>query len=161
MISLSALSSSLLSRPLCSITSPRARLRTLPRVVVCSSPSIEFNISFAPPKPKPKPDAEPWPDRGSRPEFISGAGQQLLIPWIVRGEDGNLKLQSHPPASLINALATTEATGRKKKKKKQVNGTAEVEPKHSKAARRFYNANFGDQPQRLSKVLASAGGNLI
>lgn len=32
-----------------------------------------------------------------------------------------------------------------------------AEPKHSKAARRFYNENFRDPPQRLSKVLAAAG----
>lgn len=33
----------------------------------------------------------------------------------------------------------------------------EAEPKRSKAARRFYNENFRDQAQRLSKVLAAAG----
>lgn len=33
----------------------------------------------------------------------------------------------------------------------------EVEPRRSKAARRFYNENFRDQAQRLSKVLAAAG----
>ncbi|KAL2548879.1 23S rRNA pseudouridine(2605) synthase [Forsythia ovata] len=32
-----------------------------------------------------------------------------------------------------------------------------AEPKFSKAARRFYNENFGEQPQRLAKVLAAAG----
>lgn len=32
-------------------------------------------------------------------------------------------------------------------------------PKLSKAARRFYNENFKEPPQRLSKVLAAAGGN--
>ncbi|OWM70224.1 hypothetical protein CDL15_Pgr026074 [Punica granatum] len=154
-ISLSALSSSLLSRPFHSIYSPGRRLRTLPRLVVCSSPSIEFDISFAPPKPRPKPAADPGPDPGRGAEFISGAGLQLFIPWIVRGEDGNLKLQSHPPASVVNAIVATEKTG--KKKKKEVKGSADVEPKHSKAARRFYNSNFRDQPQRLSKVLAAAG----
>lgn len=33
-----------------------------------------------------------------------------------------------------------------------------IEPKFSKAARRYYNQNFRDPPQRLSKVLAAAGG---
>ncbi|KAK4784418.1 hypothetical protein SAY86_018786 [Trapa natans] len=153
--SLPAFFPSLLSRPFRSITSPRPRFRTLPRLVVCSSPSIEFNISFAPPKPKPKPGAEPSPVSIGGTALMSGAGQQLFIPWIVRGEDGNLKLQSHPPATIVSALAANETTGKKKKKK--VKETATAEPKHSKAARRFYNANFRDQPQRLSKVLASAG----
>ncbi|PHT65012.1 hypothetical protein T459_29437 [Capsicum annuum] len=35
--------------------------------------------------------------------------------------------------------------------------TLVLEPKHSKAARRFYNENLRDPPQRLSKVLAAAG----
>lgn len=34
---------------------------------------------------------------------------------------------------------------------------AGAQPKHSKAARRFYNENFREPPQRLSKVLAAAG----
>jgi hypothetical protein len=37
----------------------------------------------------------------------------------------------------------------------------EVEPRRSKAARRLYNENFRDQAQRLSKVLAAAGGKLL
>lgn len=32
-----------------------------------------------------------------------------------------------------------------------------VEPQHSKSARRFYNRNFRDPPQRICKVLAAAG----
>uniref|UniRef100_A0A3Q7IQ67 RNA-binding S4 domain-containing protein n=1 Tax=Solanum lycopersicum TaxID=4081 RepID=A0A3Q7IQ67_SOLLC len=54
------------------------------------------------------------------------------------------------------------STGKKKKKGKEVASKAATvvptpEPKHSKAARRFYNENFRDPPQRLSKVLAAAG----
>lgn len=61
--------------------------RTLPRLTCSFSSSIKFNISFAPPKPKPKPE----PDASNEPDG------PLLIPWIVRGEDGNLRLQSEPP----------------------------------------------------------------
>ena len=58
-------------------------------------------------------------------------------------------------------MAKAKALSAKKKKKKE-ESTARavaVEPKYSKAARRFYNENFRDPPQRLSKVLAAAGGN--
>ncbi|TQD93281.1 hypothetical protein C1H46_021103 [Malus baccata] len=86
---LAFLSSSLLSKPSLSFIP----IRTLPRLtysLATSSSSQEFNITFAPSKPKPKPDfAELDPDA------LTG---MLIIPWIVRGEDGNLKLQSHPPA---------------------------------------------------------------
>lgn len=46
-----------------------------------------------------------------------------------------------------------------KKNKINKNKSSEVVPKsnYSKAARRFYNDNFKDPPQRLSKVLAAAG----
>ncbi|KAL4621526.1 hypothetical protein ACB092_06G234700 [Castanea dentata] len=140
--------------------------RTLPRIIASSLPSSsssppQFNISFAPPKPKPKPKpSEPDPFSDSDPE----SGGQLIIPWIVRGEDGNLKLQMHPPARLLHATAnsdtaTTTTTKVTKKNKINKNKSSEVVPKsnYSKAARRFYNDNFKDPPQRLSKVLATAG----
>ena len=86
-----------------------------------------------------------------------GDGGQLFIPWIVRGDDGSLRLQSQPPARLLHAMAHADTKGERKKpadKKK----AAASEPKRSKAARRFYNENFRDSDQRLSKVLAAAGG---
>ncbi|WCJ27616.1 hypothetical protein M5689_009347 [Euphorbia peplus] len=141
-------------------------LRLLPRISssFSSSSSTEFNISFAPPKPKPKPPPSQLP--GLDPD---GSTQQLFIPWIVRGEDGNFKIQSHPPATLIHALADakTEPKKKKKKKNKPVKDNA-VSPARvatsarpprvlSKAARRFYNDNFREPPQRLSKVLAASG----
>ncbi|GLT88835.1 hypothetical protein SLE2022_068440 [Rubroshorea leprosula] len=45
----------------------------------------------------------------------------------------------------------------KKKKKVSAVGGVAAAPKLLKAARRFYNESFRDQPQRLSKVLAAAG----
>lgn len=54
-------------------------------------------------------------------------------------------------------MANAKTTEAKKKKKKNGEPTKAAEPKHSKAARRFYNENFRDPPQRLSKVLAAAG----
>ncbi|GLT93242.1 hypothetical protein SLE2022_110430 [Rubroshorea leprosula] len=143
-------------------------IRTLHRFACSlSSSSTEFNISFAPPKPKPRPPPNlkaliPPEEDGDSPTLDG----QLIIPWIVRGEDGNLKLQAHPPSRLIHSLADASIQNSKKKKDKEmkkqkkkesaaVGGAAE--PKLSKAARRFYNENFRDQPQRLSKVLAAAG----
>ena len=113
-----------------------------------SSSSLEFNITFAP-KPKSKPD----------PDSLSG--QQLFIPWIVRGDDGKLKLQSHPPARLLHEMANADSKTKTKKSKdpKQKPRELTAPPKHSKAARRFYNENFRES-QRLSKVLAAAGGTL-
>ncbi|BFG22399.1 hypothetical protein CerSpe_086730 [Prunus speciosa] len=147
----SSLSSSLFSKPSLSLIP----IRTLPRITCSlstssssSSSSLEFNITFAPPKPKPKlkPDsAEPDP------EALAG---QLIIPWIVRGEDGNLKLQSHPPARFLHAIETKSKTKKKEGAEKRL---PTAEPKYSKAARRFYNENFRDASQRLSKVLAAAG----
>ncbi|XP_004308770.1 PREDICTED: uncharacterized protein LOC101314807 [Fragaria vesca subsp. vesca] len=124
--------------------------RTLPRLT-CSS-SLEFNITFAP-APKPKPDPN------SLPASSSSSGQQLFIPWIVRGEDGKLKLQSHPPARLLHEMAQADTKTKSKKNKDTAQKKQRVltaEPKHSKAARRFYNENFRES-QRLSKVLAAAG----
>ncbi|KFK36810.1 hypothetical protein AALP_AA4G174300 [Arabis alpina] len=122
-----------------------------------SSDPLEFDISFAPPKPT----------------LPSTPVQQLYIPWIVRGEDGKLNLQSQPPARLIHALADATTQNPKKKeipKKKKPPTTSSSsssasptspatrsEPKLSKAARRFYNERFKEPPQRLSKVLAAAG----
>ncbi|KAJ7975029.1 pseudouridine synthase family protein [Quillaja saponaria] len=130
--------------------------RTLPRLTCSlssSSSSIEFNISFAPHKPKPKAESEPAePNPVSESDVIPEG--QLFIPWIVRGDDGKLKLQAHPPPSLLNAMAIAE-TKKTTKKKAAENGT--TVPKHSKAARRFYNDNFKESGTRLSKVLAAAG----
>ncbi|XVF23537.1 hypothetical protein REPUB_Repub13aG0047100 [Reevesia pubescens] len=144
--------------------------RSLPPITSSSS-SSQFNITFAPPNPKPKPPPNLKPDAAfdsDSPPPLPPDGQ-FFIPWIVRGEDGNLKLQAHPPARLINALADAKTQKPKKKvdkavkKKNEVSavGNASVEPppppKLSKAARRFYNENFREPPQRLSKVLAAAG----
>ncbi|CAL5343525.1 unnamed protein product [Camellia sinensis] len=147
----SALNSLHLSRP-SSLIRTRCHLRTLTSSL--SSPSTtQFNITFAPPKPKtPKPNPDPIsPDE---------LGQQLFIPWIVRDEKGNLTLQSTPPPRLLHEMANAKTQSAKKKKKKKessINAVPTSEPKHSKAARRFYNQNFRDPPQRLSKVLASSG----
>ncbi|KAK8555004.1 hypothetical protein V6N13_103737 [Hibiscus sabdariffa] len=144
-------------------------IRCLPPI---TSSSLQFNLKFAPPSPKPKPPPNLKSDTvlDSDPDPDSPPNGQFFIPWIVRGEDGNLKLQAHPPASFINALADAKTQKPKKvdkevkKKKKEISavGNAGIEPpapppKLSKAARRFYNENFRDPPQRLSKVLAAAG----
>ncbi|XP_065861563.1 putative ribosomal large subunit pseudouridine synthase SVR1, chloroplastic [Euphorbia lathyris] len=139
--------------------------RLLPRIYCSlsssSSPSLEFNISFAPPKPKPKPKLPP-----SQLSALDNDGSaQLFIPWIVRDEDGNFKLQSHPPARLIHALADAKTEPKKKKTRENAVSvkypggatTAGPERNLSKAARRFYNENFRELPQRLSKVLAASG----
>uniref|UniRef100_A0A5B7BJU8 RNA-binding S4 domain-containing protein n=1 Tax=Davidia involucrata TaxID=16924 RepID=A0A5B7BJU8_DAVIN len=143
----SALSSFRLTKP-SSLIRTRHHLRT----ISCSSHSTEFNITFAPSKPK---TLEPKP--GLVPEFSDEHGQ-LFIPWIVRDENGNLTLQTTPPARLLNAMANAKTQSKKKKEKQSsTKAVAVAEPKHSKAARRFYNQNFRDPPQRLSKVLAAAG----
>ncbi|MED6151964.1 putative ribosomal large subunit pseudouridine synthase svr1, chloroplastic [Stylosanthes scabra] len=136
--------------------------RTLPRLTCSlsssSSPPSKFNITFAPPKPKTKPN----PGRGPQPEDDDAGPDQFLVPWIVRGEDGNLKLQTQPPAELLNAIATAETGSKKKKTKKserevKAATTTTSPPQRSKAARRFYNENFRDSGTRLSKVLAASG----
>ncbi|XVF75591.1 hypothetical protein PTKIN_Ptkin13bG0199100 [Pterospermum kingtungense] len=158
---------SLLTKPSLSLPPFLRPIRSLTPI---TSSSLQFNITFAPPSPKPRPppnlktdvvldsESSPLPPNG-----------QFFIPWIVRGEDGNLKFQAHPPAHLINALADAKTQNPKKKvnkaakKKKEVSavGNASVadppSKQLSKAARRFYNENFRDPPQRLSKVLAAAG----
>lgn len=131
-------------------------------LITCSSSShtTNFNITFAPPKPNPK--SKPTPNQPSSPEDFA---QQLYIPWIVRDENGNLTLQSTPPARLLHAISDAKTgspvSNKKNKKKKKQEGLSTPEPKHSKAARRFYNDNFRDPPQRLSKVLAAAGGQSL
>ncbi|KAM5555939.1 putative ribosomal large subunit pseudouridine synthase SVR1, chloroplastic [Rosa sericea] len=144
--SLASLPSSLLFKRSLSLTP----FRTLPRLTCSLSSSLEFNITFAP---KPKPASKPDPDS------LADSGQQLFIPWIVRGDDGKLKLQSHPPARLLHEMAKADTKTKANKKKKDTAAKQRVpaaEPKHSKAARRFYNENFRES-QRLSKVLAAAG----
>ncbi|KAG2326413.1 hypothetical protein Bca4012_035378 [Brassica carinata] len=135
--------------------SPRFLPIRTPRCALSSSSSdpIEFDITFAPPKP-----TTPSSPRNTN------TFQQLFIPWIVRGEDGKLKVQSQPPSHLIHALAdATTQNPKKKVKKKKPQATATSasppasEPKLSKAARRYYNENIKEPPQRLSKVLAAAG----
>ncbi|KAL2525882.1 pseudouridine synthase family protein [Abeliophyllum distichum] len=169
----SALTTLRLSRPTFVSHTTHCHLRTL---ITCSSSSAttEFNITFAPPKPKPEPKLRqtPAPNSESPDSVSSELGDQLLIPWIVRDDKGNLTLQTTPPARLIQAMA--HANTQKKKKKDNNNNSSSsssnnnntnkakqpassAEPKYSKAARRFYNDNFGEQPQRLAKVLAAAG----
>ncbi|KAH6801575.1 pseudouridine synthase family protein [Perilla frutescens var. frutescens] len=106
---------------------PRRHLRTVITSSL-SSATNEFNVAFAPAKPKPQSQKPSPPDSGS-PD--SETGDQILIPWVSRGDSGNLT-KSKP------AVPTAE-------------------PKYSKAARRFYNERFREPPQRLAKVLAAAG----
>lgn len=146
-----SLFSSLLRKPTLSL------YRTLPRIT-CSS-SLQFNISFAPAKPKKNLSHLQQSQDDEDDVDFGGGSQQLFIPWIVRGEDGNLKLQMHPPERLIHTLADakTQKSAKKKKDEKKESGGVKA-AKLSKAARRFYNENFRDPPERLSKVLAAAGG---
>ncbi|KAF3778714.1 putative RNA pseudouridine synthase, partial [Nymphaea thermarum] len=116
-----------------------------------SSSSTQFNITFGHGSSKaPQKDAPTAPMQAN----------PFLIPWIVRDENGNLKLQTTPPAHILNAMAAAETTTKKKTPRKEKPASkaaaSSSEPKHSKAARRFYNENFRE-PQRLSKVLAAAG----
>lgn len=130
-----------LSPCFCLLVVSRKTTTTIPFIRCQSSTTkkiTEFNISF-----------------GSGAGAGAGAAEQpsssipVLIPWIVRGEDGNLKLHSTPPPRLL--LPNNKPI---KPKPKPV---LTSEPRFSKAARRFYNQNFRDPPQRLSKLLASAG----
>ncbi|KAM7467878.1 hypothetical protein LguiB_015440 [Lonicera macranthoides] len=148
-----ALSTFHLSKP-SSLTLTHRRFRSLITSSLSPSSSREFNITFAPPNPKTR---KPLPS--SSPDSPDESGQQLYIPWIVRDENGNLNLQATQPACLLHAMtdAKTPPSKKKNKKKESPSRALTYEPKHSKAARRFYNANFRDPPQRLSKVLAAAG----
>ncbi|XP_022990378.1 putative ribosomal large subunit pseudouridine synthase SVR1, chloroplastic [Cucurbita maxima] len=158
MVSLAASSLSVLSKPSLILNPIRAISRiscslssnSAPNGSSSSSSSMEFNITFAPPTPKPKSKTD------DSFQFIDqNTGGQLFIPWIVRGEDGNLKLQSHPPTRFLHSMSEAEA--KPKKKKVSVDKRVPEPPKYSKAARRFYNENIRDSSQRLSKVLAAAG----
>lgn len=145
-------------------TKPSLNCRNIRRIPfirsAISSSSTEFNITFGSGTKKtlnPKQSSE----EDSLQPKQSNIQSPFVIPWIVRGEDGKLQLQSTPPAPLLHAMANAKTTSTTTKKKKKV-GTAKAvlssEPKHSKAARRFYNENFRDPPQRISKVLAASGG---
>ncbi|URE04576.1 ribosomal large subunit pseudouridine synthase [Musa troglodytarum] len=148
---------------------PFPNLRRVPFLRRISA-ATEFNISFgAAPSPDVKEDSPKTlvPDPSS--PDPSAAPVPMLIPWIVRGEDGQLTLQSTPPARFLQAMAEAKMAKKEKKKvdkKKPSGATATAPPslasttsvpKYSKAARRFYNQNIREQPQRLSKVLAAAG----
>ncbi|XP_020599568.1 uncharacterized protein LOC110038979, partial [Phalaenopsis equestris] len=132
---------------------------------ISSSSSTEFKISFAPsPKKVLIPDTSP--------HCPSVAPLPVIIPWIVRDENGNLKLQATPPVGFLQAISESKPSPTKEKKKEPVGFLQAISeskssptkekkeralaPKHSKAARRFYNQNV-KEPQRLSKVLAAAG----
>lgn len=135
-----------------------SNLNRSPRRTLClirSSSSPGFDISFGASAPS-KNDAIDKPEA-------------MLIPWIVKDENGNLSLSSTPPANFLQSMVEV-----KKKKpnitKAQKSGstyppppsplsTAKTPPKYSKAARRFYNTTFRES-QRLSKILAQAGGFL-
>ncbi|XP_020094209.1 uncharacterized protein LOC109714157 isoform X1 [Ananas comosus] len=121
-----------------------------------SSSPTEFNITFG---------AAAAPSKSLIPD------PSPLDPWIVRDENGNLTLQSSPPARFLHAMAEAKASSSsssKKTKQSESNkvkdkkgpstqaSAASTAPKYSKAARRFYNQNIRE-PQRLSKVLAAAG----
>ncbi|CAA7390835.1 unnamed protein product [Spirodela intermedia] len=124
-----------------------------------SKTATEFNISFG---------ADPPKEKTVNPEQSSSrAPAPLLIPWIVRGEDGKLMLSSTPPPQFIRDMAEAKTSSPKKDKRKKELGSgrkapvasapaSSAPPKYSKAARRFYNENFREL-QRLNKALAAAG----
>ncbi|XP_043700673.1 putative ribosomal large subunit pseudouridine synthase SVR1, chloroplastic isoform X1 [Telopea speciosissima] len=151
------LSSSVFMRPSLSCRN----LRTIPPIrCSISSPSGEFNISFGSGRKEAPKDKLVSEDAAKQDHsFQQPPSHPLFIPWIVRDENGNLTLQMTPPARFLHAMADakTTSTGVKKKKKPTKAVAPTPGPKHSKAARRFYNENFRDPPQRLSKVLAAAG----
>ncbi|KAG6515667.1 hypothetical protein ZIOFF_026096 [Zingiber officinale] len=134
-----------------------------------TSPTAEFNISFgASPSPGVN-EAEPRtlvPD--TSPTGSSNAPMPMLIPWIVRGEDGQFTIQSSPPARFLQDMAEAKMEKKAKKKNDKKNSpgamtsivTSASPPKYSKAARRFYNQHIKQKSQRLSKVLAASGVNL-
>ncbi|RRT62034.1 hypothetical protein B296_00041179 [Ensete ventricosum] len=138
------------------------------------SAATEFNISFGT---APSADVKEAATKTLVPDHFSpdpsAAPIPMLIPWIVRGEDGQLTLQSNPPARFLQAMAEAKMAKKEKKKvdKKKPSGATVTAPsslasttsapKYSKASRRFYNQNIREQPQRLSKVLAAAGGVIL
>ncbi|XP_074584983.1 putative ribosomal large subunit pseudouridine synthase SVR1, chloroplastic isoform X1 [Curcuma longa] len=131
-----------------------------------TSATAEFNISFgASPSPGVN-EAEPRtlvPDTSAT--GASNAPIPMLIPWIVRGEDGQLTIQSSPPARFLQDMAEAKMEKKAKKNNDKKNSpgamrsisTSASPPKYSKAARRFYNQHIKQQSQRLSKVLAASG----
>ncbi|KAJ0967304.1 hypothetical protein J5N97_024221 [Dioscorea zingiberensis] len=149
------------SAPCLLFSCPKLRFRALCRlpIVRAASSPIEFNITFAP-----SPEASKTLIPDSSPQESSSPSPPLLIPWIVRDENGNLKLQSTPPARFLQSLSEQNSQKEKKKPKQtkttldssSSSKTAAGPPKYSKAARRFYNQKIRE-PQRLSKVLAAAG----
>lgn len=166
-VAVAATASASASMALSSPTISRRPFRALPRITSSISPPTHFNITFAPPSKEPLKNPSPVQEVD-----YSGQPHPLYIPWIVRDDNGNLTLQTSPPPRLLHALADakTQAAKKKKikKKEKENRGSNEAvvtasngsSPKHSKAARRFYNENFVDSQQRLSKVLAAAGGRV-
>ena len=93
------------------------------------------------------------------PENNAGHGFQVFLPWLLQGHAGDFAAHALPAARSLHAVADGGAP------KKVRGNTVEVEkkksseePRHSKAARRFYNERFREPPQRLAKVLAAAGG---
>lgn len=157
--SLHFFSSSLVAKP--SLICCGSLQRRIPLIRSCATApkQTEFNISFAVPYKK------ETLVNGPPPPPPPGPTSQLLVPWVVRDGNGNLKLQSKPPASLLHAILDEKTTKKKKNRDKTIatvqankaSSLSSTEPKHSKAARRFYNQNFRPA-QRLSKVLAAAGG---
>ncbi|KAK9158586.1 hypothetical protein Scep_005160 [Stephania cephalantha] len=91
---------------------------------------------------------------------------EIMQTWLVESRRGDtlvggvIGLHTTRP---IHAMANAaDATAKAKKKTAKASAAAakvvsSSEPRHSKAARRFYNQNFRDSGRRLSKVLAAAG----
>ncbi|XP_048502276.1 putative ribosomal large subunit pseudouridine synthase SVR1, chloroplastic isoform X3 [Beta vulgaris subsp. vulgaris] len=75
---------------------------------------------------------------------------KLLLPRTARGLPPTRGIQSSADSSTAKKSTKKVVTLKKKRKPGE-------EPRYSKAARRFYNEKFGEQPQRLAKVLAAAG----
>jgi len=93
------------------------------------------------------------------PENNASHDFQVFFPWLLQGHAGDFAVHALPAARSLHAVADGGAPKKVKgnavevKKKK-----SSEEPRHSKAARRFYNERFREPPQRIAKVLASAGG---
>lgn len=93
--------------------------------------------------------SKPNPPSKLRNGWESEADELFHIPGIVRDGNRNRALQPTSPVRRLHAVASEKTSSTKKK--------SQSTSKYSKAARRFYNENFGDPPQRLSKILAAAG----